>query len=94
MTQPENVAAYIKEHSIATTDELRNKFHYADVPKAVSLAIHKLHYPIVAKRNPNGSATYYWGKLPEKKVYNADDYDWSNGRARLKKDIKPEQLHI
>lgn len=81
MTQPENVATYIKEHGVATTDELRNKFHYADVPKAVSLARKK--YLITAKRNRDGSATYYWGELPTPRVLRDEDIDWSGGVAKI-----------
>jgi hypothetical protein len=90
MTQAELVAGYIREHKVATSDELRNVFHYADVPKAVSIAIREYKFPITSKRNPNGSALYTWQGKP---ILQFNDFIFDkNGHARLREPDRQLEL--
>jgi len=90
MTQAAKVAGYIREHHSATSDELRDVFHYADVPKAVSIAIREYKFPITSKRNANGSATYFWGG---KLVIQFNDYIFTKDGRAVRKEA-PKQLEL
>lgn len=96
MTQTARVLQYLKEHKIATTNELRQmSFNQhspiVDIPKAVSLLV-KAGENITAKRNRDGSSTYTYNKAstpnqaPRKWIF-------EDGVAREVDDI-PEQLSI
>lgn len=93
MTQPNKVYAYLKEHKIATTNELRNTLHIVDVPKAVSILI-KRGVPITAKRNKDNTATYYLDYNPQ--LLSAEDFEFKDGVAykKTKVDFKPEQQRL
>ncbi len=91
MTQHSRILGYLPEHRIATSNELRSAFNIVDVPKAVSVLV-KLGYKIEAKRNKDGTATYYFD-MPLKK-FDETEYVFIGNRAILKENIKPKQEEI
>lgn len=91
MTQAQKIHSYLKEKKIATTNELRNTFHIVDVPKAVSILIRR-GVSITAKRNHDGTATYYLDYTPQ--GFKEEDFIFKNGTAYRKEDIKPEQQNL
>jgi hypothetical protein len=57
MTQTEKILNYLKEHKIATSNELRRTFFIVDVPKAISILVSR-GISISTKRNKDNTATY------------------------------------
>lgn len=63
MTQWMKVLQYVREHGVATSNELRSTLKIVDVPKVISI-LRKKGYPITAKHNADGSASYYYDGQP------------------------------
>src|ERR1035437_2286758 len=91
ITQQDRTLAYLKEHKIATSNELRSTLRIVDIPKVISTLV-KENFPITAKRNRDGTSTYYLGELPQSKAHTDADYDWSGPYPVLKSRLKQEGL--
>lgn len=59
MTQWQKTLSYLREHSVATSNELRSHLSIVDVPKVISI-LRKKGYPITSKGNSDGTATYFY----------------------------------
>ena len=93
ITQKGRVLDYLKEHSCATSNELRSTLRIVDIPKVISTLV-KENYPITAKRNRDGTSTYYLGELPQPKVLKAEDFVWTNNKAVRIEDVVMKQGRI
>lgn len=61
-TQSERVLDYLKKHSKATSNELRDTFHIVDIPKVIDI-LHKKGHNIQSTRLPDGTAEYALGDV-------------------------------
>ena len=86
LTQLDRTLAYLKEHKVATSNELRSTLRIVDIPKVISTLV-KENYPITARRNRDGTSTYYLGELPQPKATKDSDWDFTGPYPRLKKDL-------
>ena len=90
ITQKGRVLDYLKEHSCATSNELRSTLRIVDIPKVISTLV-KENYPITARRNRDGTSTYYLGELPQPK---APEYTFIGNRAVPKTNLVMKQGRI
>jgi biotin operon repressor len=83
ITQTDRTLAYLKEHKVASGNELRSALRIVDVPKCISLLV-KQGIQITSQRKRDGTCNYYLGEVPQPKATKDDDWDWSGPFPVLK----------
>jgi hypothetical protein len=94
-TQTEKVLNYLKEHEVATSNELRRTFFIVDVPKAISILVSR-GVNITSKRNRDNTSTYTYNgaSTPIQTPKIAIPYKDQDGNEFIRYEEVPAQIDV